>query len=265
MKDKIAGSYNQATKNTTKVAYNRPELQASFTQQQIATMHHSKANYFMNKKLFFVCLLLLLPALESPAKAGKFFRNFLKPTEKEQIRFYGFGIFGELTGRKYTDHADNGKGGGVYSRLGSDYDLGNKKYRVGWYHSLGIGYGIGPKYIPYMEDLGFTFAYPINRDIEVGATWSFLGIYSYSHYANFGSLYSLLFRYRFVQMELAKQNPGIFTGCFFSGEKIPFYSATASLLLPGNFIISARALSGNTNVKHIDKFTEYRLSIGLAF
>jgi len=219
----------------------------------------------MLRRLSYFLVLLLLAFTTANAKGKKPFKKLLKHEEKEQIRFYGFGAFAEKGAKKDIDNETiNFGGGGVYSRLGADYDINLGKKRFGWYHSLNLGYG-KPKYIPFVEDIGFTGAYRINENHEIGATYSFLGWYANTVIASFGSQFSLLYRYRFLQVEFSKMGQGIVKGCFVPTDNITNFSATLSVLLPKNFILSGRIVNGYNNSHHINPYSEYRLALGVGF
>ncbi len=218
----------------------------------------------MLRRLLFLLTIIFFALSNASAKGKKPFKKFFKHKEKEQIRFYGFGAFAEKGSSINIGETRAFGGGGVYSRLGADYDINLGKKRFGWYHGLHLGYG-KPKYIPFVEDIGFTGAYRINENHEVGATYSFLGWYANTVIASFGSQFSLLYRYRFLQVEFSKMGQGIIKGCFVPTDNITNFSATLSVLLPKNFILSGRIVKGYNNSHHINPYSEYRLALGVGF
>lgn len=81
----------------------------------------------------------------------------------------------------------------------------NANFAAGWNVTKG-------KVARYNADIGFWTSKLINKNIEVGAQYSFLGIYCYQDISFFGSSFQVAARVADVQATYSREGEGVFIG-----------------------------------------------------
>lgn len=120
--------------------------------------------------------------------------------------------------------------------------------------------------MPYVVDLGLTAAARVYKQYEVGMTYSFLGIYAFSNFAFVGSQFSLLARYRFIQVEYARADNGAVKGCFTKYQGTPgIQQFSASFFLYKSTMLGLKVTTSPTNGNEDERLAEYRLLLSFTF
>lgn len=204
----------------------------------------------MKKILFLAAIYSLVFGIAAHAQNKK---NEHRLTFSEWAAYYSNGKETYNLGAGGNTSSPLGNTVGLLAYLSAPYkDYNDDELVLGWNANFGAGWNVTKgKVARYNADIGFWSSKLINKYVEVGAQYSFLGVYCYQNISFLGSSFQAAVRVTDVQATYSREGEGVFIGWL--KPKFPNSSANsigAKYFIGKNVFVGGRYTSYKFNKEY---------------
>lgn len=181
-----------------------------------------------------------------------------------RLSFYEFGIYyanGSTSSISTNSSSPIGNTIGIVTNLNPTYNNYEETdpFRLGWSANVAVAWNFtNQKAARDNLDIGMWMSKLLNKNLEFGLQYSFLGVYGYQNISFFGSSAQAAVRVTDFQLTYSREGEGVFTG-FISSKNAGFNTNSVSLkyFLGKKLFVASRYTTYRLN-------KEYTLALGIS-